>query len=85
MFSLNVVDPGLVLGFEHKPIQAADEAPFFDIYFQLVLEVSHVCKGVNNDSEDQVQQEDHDDAKVRQVKNIPNPILTRIFVQSHLF
>jgi hypothetical protein len=85
MFSLNVIDPGLVLGFELKPCKTADKTALFHIYFQLVAIVTHVRECINYYSKDEIKEEDYHNAEIGQIKNIPHPIFSSFLIKGHLF
>jgi hypothetical protein len=70
---LDVVEPRLILRLKLESIQAANEAALLDIRLQLIPAISHIRKGVDNDSENQVQQENNDQAEEGQVKEVPDP------------
>jgi hypothetical protein len=74
----------LILGFEFKPIQAADEAPLFNIGLKLVAVVTHVRESIDYDTEDQVQQENYHKTEECEVEGISHPVCTCILIHRNL-
>ena len=70
-----------ILCFEFKATDAANEALFGDVSFYGVAFISHICEGVDYDTEDQIQKQNRDYTEECQVKRISLPIEIRIFFQ----
>ena len=45
---------------EDEPVLVADEADVFRVHLQVLLLFSHLCEGVNDDTEEDVEQDDVD-------------------------
>lgn len=81
---LSVIEPGLVLGLKLKAIQVADETTLLDISLGTITSVTHVCKGIDNDTEDQVEKDNDDQEEESQVKDISFPVVLPFFVEWQL-
>ena len=81
VFLLDVVEPTLVLCLELKSIESADKAPLFHIWVNCITRVSHICEGIDNDTEDQIKKDNCHQEEESQVEDIPRPVCVIVLIK----
>ena len=81
VFFVYVILEGFVPCFKSESIYSTDKAFISHILFYEVSLISHVCKGIDNDTKDEIQKQNDNHNEEGNVKHPSWPILLLILVQ----